>query len=575
MLEQDRLTDIFTTMSRRYRGQDARPDLAAAIGFDLGEAKWTVAVAGSRCTVQPGLKEAPTALVRTSPQEWQGLATGALDPAASFVAKRLTVDGDLTVLLEVFNLFDPYVSADLEVKEPSWVLETLGPHFSVNENGHFMIEGHDCAALAEEFGTPLFVTSENQFRDNYRRMKAAFTAAYPENAINVMWAVKSNTTMALRRIMNQEGAGGDCFSAGEVYATFMTAGDPDKMLLNGSNRSEEAFRMALECGMRITLDHLDDLFAVERLARTLGRPARVLIRVKCDLNSLAGVMSTFAPGIPLPLEVKSLKFGVTYDEAVEIVRQAAAFPDLIVEGLHSHIGRDVHLPEHWRGYARDMIDMAARLRDDTGLTVPIIDLGGGLSEIRDPSGNDLTRLAAPVEDYVREICAGLREGCQAHRFPLPRLWIEPGRHLVGSTTVLISRVGTVKRSPGLGTWIHVDASINHLQAIEHFNGMSYHLIPGTRARAKAEETVDVVGPNCAGDLIQLRRRLPKFQRGDLLVMLDVGAYNLSYANQFNCIPRPAAVLVNQSKVAVIRERESITDVFARHRMPDWLLGNIS
>ena len=565
------IEDVLETMPDRYLVEAAHADLSARVGFDLDGRKWTLIVDGNQCRVDTGLDSDLTAMIKTSAEEWIAISSGASDPTVSFLNKRLDVDGDLTLLLEVFSLFEAYESDAVKMPEPSWILDTLGPHWGVDDNGHFMIEKLDCAKLAHTYGTPLFVTSENQFRDNYRQMKVAFEKAYPENDCNVMWAIKSNTTLALRKIMNEEGAGGDCFSAGEVYATFITGGDPGVMLLNGSNRSEQTFRMALEIGMRITLDHMEDLPVVARLAEELNTNARVFIRLKCELPSLEGISSTFAPGIPVSLGVKALKFGVTFDEAVKIAGEAKSMGRIIIEGLHSHIGRDVHQPDHWCGYARDMVRMAANFRREAGITVPIIDLGGGISEKRDPSGNDLTRLAESVEAYARAIGKGVRTGCKEFDFPLPILWIEPGRHLVGSTTVLITRVGNVKKSPGVGHWVHIDGSINHLQAIEHFNGMTYHIIPGTRARAKAEEVVDIVGPNCAGDMIQLKRRLPKFERDDLLVMLDVGAYNISYANQFNCLPRPAMCLVNGEKVSIIRERETITDVFARQTMPDWLL----
>ncbi len=571
MTEVSLIEDVFCTMPDRYLRESARRDLFARIGFDVDNRKWTLVVEGQNCRVDAGLDSELTAMIKTSSEEWIAISSGASDPTLSFINKRLTVNGDLTLLLEVFALFSDYKSDAVKMPEPSWILDTLGPHWGVDDNGHFTIEKMDCAKLAATYGTPLFVTSENQFRDNYRQMKAAFEKAYPENDCNVMWAIKSNTTLALRKIMNNEGAGGDCFSAGEVYATFITGGDPEVMLLNGSNRTEETFRMALEIGMRITLDHIEDLPVVARLAKELNTNARVFIRLKCELPSLEGVASTFAPGIPVSLGVKALKFGVTFDEAVKIAAEAKHMRHVMIEGLHSHIGRDVHQPEHWCGYSRDMVRMAANFRRETGVTVPIIDLGGGISEKRDPSGNDLTHLAEPVEAYAQAIGNGIRAGCGEFDFPPPRLWVEPGRHLVGSTTALITRVGNVKKSHGIGHWVHIDGSINHLQAIEHFNGMTYHIIPGTRARAKAEEVVDIVGPNCAGDMIQLKRRLPRFERGDLLVMLDVGAYNISYANQFNCLPRPAMCLVNGEKVSIIRERESITDVFARQRMPDWLL----
>ncbi len=564
------INDIFQTMPSLYRSDEAAESLRATLGFDIAGSQWTVTIEGKKCTVSAGLKESD-ALLRTGAEEWIGIMTNSVDPAALFLAKKLTVDGSIETLLDAFSLFEYYQSDNVVVKDPTWIIDTLGSNFTVRDDGHFMIEERDCAELAEEFGTPLFVTSEAQVRENIREVRAAFSAAYPDNEVNVMWAIKSNTLFALRKIMNEEGAGGDCFSPGEVYATFITGADPELFLLNGSDRSEEAFRMAIEIGMRITLDHIDDLHIVERLAREYGKEIRALIRIKCALPSLKNVESTFEPGITLPFEVMNLKFGVTYDEAVEIARAAKQFPHITIEGLHSHIGRDVHLPEHWYGYAFDMVEHCSNLKKDTGITSAILDLGGGFVEKRDPSSHDLMNLPPSIQEYAQAVGDGVRAGCKQYNFPLPKLWVEPGRHLIGTTTVMISRVGNVKRTPGVCTWVHVDASCNFLPTIERHNGASYHLLVGTRARDRAEETVDIVGPNCSGDIMQIRRRLPRMERGDLLVFLDVGAYNSVAANQFNSIPRPACVLVSGKQADIISERETITDIFARQRIPARLL----
>ena len=563
--------DIFTTMPSRLRAAGMDGAFRARIGFEIGDLRWTLSIDGKSCSVAPGREEECDARLRTGKDEWIGVAAGSVDPVALFVAKKLEVEGNVELLLEAFKHFDSYASKAVRVKEPSWIVDTLGSFFTVRDDGHFMIEGMDCVDLAERFGTPLFVTSEGQLRENIRRMKAAFASAYHENDVNVMWAIKSNTSFALRRIMNEEGAGGDCFSPGEVYATFVTGADPELFVLNGSDRNEEVFRMAVEIGMRVTLDHADDLHMVARLAREQEKRVRALIRIKCELPSLKEVPSTFVPGISVPFEVMNMKFGVTYAEAVGIAAEAARFPQVVIEGIHSHIGRDVYLPEHWRGYAYDMVEHCGRFRKDTGITVSILDLGGGFAEARDPSGHDLLNLPPPVEEYAAKVCEGVRQGCRDHGFPPPRLWIEPGRSLVGPTTVMISRVGNVKRTPGAGTWVHVDASCNFLPTVERHNGASYHILPGTRARAASEETVDVVGPNCSGDPIQLRRRLPRMTRGELIVFLDVGAYNSVAANQFNSIPRPACVLVSGGRAEIILERETIADVFARQRVPARLL----
>lgn len=559
--------DIFRTMPSRFRSSESQANQRVDIGFDIAGSGWSVSIDGASCAVKEGIQTGCVAVVRMGEEEWIGVASQSLDPIALFLAKRLSVEGDVEAVLESMALFETYRSDQVQAKDPSWVVDTLGNYFGVNKTGHFMIEGLSCVELAERYGTPLFVTSEGQLRENIRGMREVFTRAYPEKPVNVMWAIKSNTTLAFRKIMNQEGAGGDCFSPGEIYATFATGADPGLFLLNGSDRSEEAFRMAIEIGMSITLDHMDDLETVERLCKEYGKKSRCFIRVKCELESLKDVYSTFAPGIKLPLEVRSLKFGVTYPEAVLIGEASKRCPHISVVGIHSHIGRDVHLGAHWRGYAYDMVNICSRFRKDTGITVSILDLGGGIAEKRDPSSHDLFKLAAPVAEYAEKIADGIRQGCRDFNFPLPGLWIEPGRNLIGPTTVLISRVGNVKRTPGVGTWIHVDASCNILPSVERHNGMSYHLLHGTRARAKAEELADVVGPNCSGDIIQMRRRLPRMERGDLLVFLDVGAYNQVAANQFNSIPRPASLLVNGTTVDIVQERETILNIFARQRIP--------
>ncbi|MFO7558238.1 MAG: SCP2 sterol-binding domain-containing protein [Desulfobacterales bacterium] len=563
--------DIFETMPSRFKSGEADENFKAELGFMIGEKKWTLSINGKSCRIVNALHERCNAVIRTGLEELIGIMTNTVDPAALFLSKKLEVDGDIEILLVAFSLFEIYKSDDVVIKDPSWVVDTLGDYFTVRENGRFMIEDLDCVELAERFGTPLFVTSEGQLRENIRNMKAAFASAYPENDVNVMWAIKSNTTFALRKIMNEEGAGGDCFSPGEIYATFITGADPERFLLTGSDRSDEAFRMAIEIGMRITLDHMDDLFILERLAREFKKKIRVLIRVKCDLPSLKQLESTFEPGISVPFEVRNLKFGVTYEEAVEMATSAKRFPHIIIEGIHSHIGRDVHLPEHWHGYAFDMITLCSRFYADTGILPKILDLGGGFAEKRDPSSHDLMNLAATIEEYADQAGRGVREGCRKHDFPYPKLWIEPGRNLIGTTTVMISRVGNVKRTPGVCTWVHVDASCNFLPSVNRHNGMSYHLLSGTRARAKAEETVDIVGPNCSGDLIQPRRKMPKMERGELLVFLDVGAYNSVASNQFNSIPRPPCLLVSGSQVDIICERETINDIFARQRIPARML----
>ena len=223
--------EIFETMPSRFRRDQADAKLQLELGFEIQRTSWTLAIHSQTAEISEGLSNNCAAVIRTGAEEWIGVATSSLDPVALFLNKKLSVEGDLDAALKIMSLFEDYVSDKVEVKDPSWVINTLGNHFSVNKDGHFMVEEMDCVELVEKYGTPLFVTSEGQVRENIRITKAAFHSAYPENDVNVMWAIKSNTSIAIRKIMNQEGAGGDCFSPGEIHATFITGADPDFFLL--------------------------------------------------------------------------------------------------------------------------------------------------------------------------------------------------------------------------------------------------------------------------------------------------------------------------------------------------------
>ena len=236
--------DSFETMPGRLKAAALDPDFKALIGFEIGAQAWTLEVEGGSCRTEPALAKDCDAVVQTGPEEWIDVASNAVDPTALFLAGKLRVEGDIEKLLAAFGLFESYTSDQLEVKNSSWVVETLGDFFSVREDGRFMIEELDCVQLAEDFGTPVFVTSEGQLRQNYRLIKEALVAAYPENEVNVMWAIKSNTSLALRKILNEEGAGGDQvveLTPDRDPGDYVLLG-PDRLLAAGSYRAILKYR---------------------------------------------------------------------------------------------------------------------------------------------------------------------------------------------------------------------------------------------------------------------------------------------------------------------------------------------
>ncbi len=453
---------------------------------------------------------------------------------------------------------------------------TYGYAFSefigIGDNGHLWVEGRDCVELAETFGTPLYVMSENQLRHNYRRFRDAFAAEYPD--VEILFANKSNNGLAIRRIMNDEGAGGDCFGYNETYIALLAGADPRKMALNGSNKDEREIELAVANGICINIDANDELDIIETTARRLGKEANVGVRIKLMLEEIKDRQSTGVHHGSMAKIVWAEKWGMPYDQAVDLVKRVGTLAHLHMHELHFHLSRLDNQARDFAAMAREMVVWSARLRDDTGWIAPCIDLGGGWTfgrkEKTGPRGGIDDERVSTFEQYAQEVCATVREECAKLDFPLPKLRIEPGRSISGKAGIAIGRVGAVKEWPEKDyKWVNVDLSGNHVPwiTIPHH----YHIVPVNKAGADATETVDIVGPLCTHDILGRSRKTPELVRGDLVALLDTGCYAESQSANFNAQCRPATVLVSGAQADVITERERLDHVMGRFRVPPRLL----
>lgn len=208
------------------------------------------------------------------------------------------------------------------------------------------------------------------------------------------------------------------------------------------------------------------------------------------------------------------------------------------------------------------------MRTLTGFSPTVLDMGGGYPRERDGESGRLDLNPHPVEDYLDALTGGLRHGLEAHDLALPDLWIEPGRYIAGNAGVLLGTVGAVKRDLGK-TWVHVDFSVNNLIRID-LMGVKHHLLAAERLHERPTGRVDVVGPLCAGSPLGADRPMPVLARGDLVAALDAGMYAEIFTARYNGVPLPATVLVNDGQAELIKMRETVEDVFSRHRVPERL-----
>jgi diaminopimelate decarboxylase len=458
--------------------------------------------------------------------------------------------------------------------EPKDYKESYGEFIGVGPNGNLWVEDCDVADLAAEFGTPLFLVSENQFRYTYRRFRDAFSKYYPAES-EILFANKSNNGLAYRHIMNQEGAGGDCFGVNEMYLALLAGTDPRTLVLNGSNKQNEEIEMAVANGLCINIDAMDELDRIDAVCKRQGRDADIGIRLKLDLDPLAertGV-AMHGPGT-LKEQSDSTKWGMSREQTAEIVRRALDMPHIHLKETHFHLSRMSNVAMDFAIMAREMVTWSGYLRDNAGWTPPCIDIGGGWtfgkwygtgprSQLDDDS-------APTAEDYARLCSQEIQDEAKKLGLPLPKLRLEPGRSLSGPSGVSVGTVGAVKQGDKK-KWVNLDLSTNHLSWSAVLDWY-YHPVPVVNALAERTEVVDLVGPLCNSDELGPHAKMPPLHRGDLVAFLDTGGYTEPCAARYNAQLLPATVLVSGNQAEVTTVREQLNDVAGRFRVPPRLLA---
>ena len=318
--------------------------------------------------------------------------------------------------------------------EPREYSTSFGEFIGIGPNGNLWVDECDVAALVEEYGSPLLIVSENQLRYTYRAFRDAFREHYPESEI--LFANKSNNGLAIRHIMNQEGAGGDCFGNTEMYLALLAGTDPTTLVLNGSNKEDEELEMAIANGLCINIDAMDELDRIDAVAKRLGKEVEIGIRLALDLDPLAereGV-AMHGPGT-LKEQSDSTKWGMTREQTVEIVKRAQDMPHMHLTEIHFHLSRMSNVAADFAVMAGEMITWAGFIRDETGWVAPTIDIGGGWTFGKwygtGPNSQMDDDSAPTAEDFARECAKAIKDEAERLDFPLPKLRLEPGRALSG------------------------------------------------------------------------------------------------------------------------------------------------
>jgi diaminopimelate decarboxylase len=428
-------------------------------------------------------------------------------------------------------------------------------NLKVNENGHVDIGGTDTVNLAEKYGTPIYVIDEERIRDNYKRVLNAFTKYYSN--FKILYACKANTNLSVMRILEEEGSCVDAVSPGEVYTSLKTGFSPDRILFTGNNVTNDELKYVDETGVRINLDSVSQLKRLSKIVNPEGY--KISFRVNPMVG--AGHHEHCITGGEMS------KFGIKESEAVEVYNLAK---DMGFEpvGMHTHIGSGILDPEPFKLAATVLMDIAGKVAQGANIDFEFLDLGGGLGIPYTPEENLLD-----IDTFAKEITGIFKSKLSEYGMDgnnKPSMYIEPGRYLVGDASLLLTRVNTVKNS--YRKFIGVDSGFNTLLRPSMY-GSYHHIIVANKATKTAEnganiENIDVAGNVCeSGDLFARDRPLPPVEEGDLLAIMNAGAYSFSMASQYNSRPRPAEILVKNGESEIIREKETYEDLFNNQIIP--------
>jgi len=406
-------------------------------------------------------------------------------------------------------------------------------------------EGVDLVRVAEAVGTPCFIYSGAVLGQACRDFQEALQ---PRDGL-VCYALKANPSLALGTILASLGCGADVVSGGELYRALKAGFPPQRIVFAGVGKTEEEIRFALNADiLQLNVESIPELELIDRTARALEVCARAALRIN--------------PGVPVDTHPyvttanTGSKFGIGIDRVPEALARAAALPNIRLTGLHVHLGSQIASVEPYRQAIKKLLLLIEQLQQAGG-SLETLDVGGGLAV---PYDDGAVPSAREWLDAIKEELGDLN--C--------RLIIEPGRALVGPAGILIGRVLYIKESSEK-TFVVTDAGMNDLLRPSLYG--AYHQIQALEGRQGPSRKLDVVGPVCeSADFLARDREMILPRSGDLLAVMNAGAYGAAMSSNYNGRPRAAEVLVSGERFGLIGRRETYEDLLARDLFPDLAAG---
>lgn len=427
--------------------------------------------------------------------------------------------------------------------------------FNLDESGQLMFDGCPLDHLAYHYGTPCYIYSENVIRRQCRDYIKAFKEC--DIDYEVLYAGKAFLVQAMCQMIKEEGLSLDASSGGEIY-TALAAGFPaERIYFHGNNKSEQELRFAISHDIgTIIIDNLYELQLVDEIANKLNKKVNIMIRI--------------IPGVDTHTNEKiktgqvDSKFGIPIQDLLEVFPQIVEKDHLIYQGIHCHIGSQLFDIQFYYLAIQEMVGMIRDIETKYKSKTNMINLGGGLA-----AKYTCLDHSPSINIYVQQLVTKIKEVCRDSNLALPKILVEPGRSIVAEAGITLYRIGAIKEITGLKKYLIVDGGMADNPRPSLYDAQ-YDAILVNKFNQEAVEEVTIAGKYCeSGDILIQNIQLPEAENGDLILFFSTGAYHYAMSSNYNGIPRPPVVLVNQGRHGLMVKGETYEYLNKNHVFPEW------
>lgn len=420
--------------------------------------------------------------------------------------------------------------------------------FKINHNGHLDIGDVDTIYLAKKYGTPLYVYDVSLIRENCR----SFVHTFKELNVKaqVAYASKAFSSIAMLQVIKQENLSLDVVSQGELYTALQADFPTEKIHLHGNNKSEEELSMAIKHNIGcIVVDNFHEIKLLDRLLRKYNKKMNVLIRVT------PGIESNTHHYIMTGNEDSKFGFSLNNGQADEAFQILNDHEYISFKGLHCHIGSQIFDADRFIMANKILFQKISEWHSHHQYTPEVLNLGGGF-------GIRYTAEDKPIahESFTRKIVEAVKQEVNKLAIPMPEIWIEPGRSIVGNTGITLYTIGSQKEIPGIREYVSVDGGMTDNLRPALYNA-KYEGVIANKAGHSPTKNVSIAGKCCeSGDMLIWDLPVPEITAGDIFAVFATGAYGYSMASHYNRLPKPAVVFVENGQDKLVVRRESFKDV---------------